>query len=236
LDGGRDVFNAGNLAPQAGHYTMIIPGIDAAVNSPAGDGYATMTVDTGGLVTLKGLLADNTVIASKATLSKQGEWPVYVSLYNNTGLLIGWMQFVDDGTNDISGTMRWLKPNIPTSKLYKSGFEVDSDAIGSHYAVPTGNASVLQITDGLVLFTGGNLPDSSNNVSFGPSSQFVNHGTNTLKMTFKAATGVFSGTFKETGTATTFILKGAVLQRQNNGSGYAPGATQSGHVLFEAAP
>ena len=236
LDGGRNVFNAGNQAPQAGHYTLIIPGTDAAINSPAGDGYGTMTVNSAGLVTLKGLLADNSVITSKANLSKQGEWPVYVSLYNNTGLLIGWMKFVDDGTNDISGTMRWLKPNIPTSKLYQPGFEVDSDAVGSHYAAPAGSASMLQITDGVVLLTGGNLPDSSNNVTFGPSSQFVNHGTNTLKLTFKAATGAFSGTFKETGTPTTFVLKGAVLQRQNTGSGFAPGTNQSGHLLFEAAP
>jgi hypothetical protein len=236
LEGGRDVFNAGHPAPQAGKYTLIIPGIEGAVNSPAGDGYGTVVVDADGDVHLKGRLADGTVLAQNSALSKNGEWPVYLSLYQNQGLLIGWLQFADDGTNDIIGTLRWMKPSQPASKLYKAGFNVNSDATGSHYVAPVGTAKMLDITDGLVVLGGGNLPDSSNPVTFGASSKLVNNGTNTLKLTFAPATGLFSGTFKEAGTARTYAIKGAVLQRQNYGSGYAPGTNQSGRVVFEAAP
>lgn len=67
-------------------------------------------------------------------------------------------------------------------------------------------------------------------------AKLVNNGPNLLKLTFTRTTGLFSGTFKEAGTTTTFVIKGAVLQRQNNGSGYAPGTDQSGRVVFQAVP
>ena len=236
LEGGRDVFNTANPAPQAGRYTVIFPGLDGATASPAGHGYGTVIVDASGVVRLKGRLADGTAVAQTAALSKNGEWPVCLSLYTGKGLLIGWLQFADDGTNDISGTLRWMKPSLPTSKFYKSGFSVNSDAVGSHYVAPVSPAKMLQITDGLVLLGDGNLPDSSNPVTFGPSSKLVNNGPNTLKLTFAPSTGLFTGSFKEAGTTRVFPIKGAVLQRQNYGLGYALGTNQSGRVIFQAAP
>jgi uncharacterized repeat protein (TIGR01451 family) len=236
LGGGRDVFTIASPAPQAGRYTLILPGMEGATTSPAGHGFGTVVVDADGDVHLKGRLADGTVLAQNTALSKNGEWPVGISLYGGGGLLIGWLQFGDDGTNDLSGTLRWMKPVRPTSRLYKAGFNVSSDVMGSHYVVPIGTAKMLNITDGVVILNGGNLPDSSNPVTFGASSQLVNNGTNTLKLTFAPASGRFSGSFKEAGTTRIFAIKGAVLQRQNNGSGYAPGTNQSGGVIFQAAP
>ena len=236
LEGGRNVFSAANAAPQAGKYTLIIQGIVDASDSPAGNSYATAVVGVNGIVHLQAQLADNTVGLQTVGISKNGEWPVCLALYGGKGILIGWLQFVDDGSNDLSGTLRWIKPAIPTSKLYKPGFAVNTDVIGSHYRAPIGTSSVLQITDGMFSFTGGNLPDSANPVTFGPSSKLVNHGPNTLTVTFTTASGLFKGTFKEAGTASLFPIKGAVLQRQNNGSGYAPGASQSGRANFEATP
>ena len=236
LIGGRAVFSASNPAPQAGSYTLIIPGITGATDSPEGNGYGTATVDANGMVHFKGKLADGTVLMQTAALSKNGYWPVCLSLYQGKGLLIGWLQVADDGTNDLAGTLRWMKPSQPTSKLYKAGFNVNSEVIGSHYVAPLGTAKMLNITDGIVVLSGGNLPYSINPVTFGPSSKLVNDGPNALKLTFTPATGLFSGTFKRAGTTKTYAIKGAVLQRQNNGSGYAPGADQSGRVVFQTGP
>ncbi len=233
LEGGRDVFTTVNPTPQAGRYTMLLPGVDET-SSPAGDGYGTVVVDADGDVHLRGRLADGSVLTQNAALSKNGEWPVCISLYRGGGLLIGWLQFANDGTNDLAGTVRWIKPSQPTSPLYKPGFNVNSDVIGSRYVAPVGTNKMLNITDGVVVLGGGNLPDSTNPVTFGPSSRLVNNGTNVLRLVFAPATGLFSGSFRETGTARTYAIKGAVLQRQNYGAGYAPGTNQSGRVVFAA--
>jgi hypothetical protein len=236
LLGDRDIFNAGNPAPQAGRYTLIIPGTPGATDSPAGDGYATAVIDASGVVRLKGKLADGTPLVQNVAISKNGTVPLYGSLYNGRGVLLGWVQFADDGANDVSGTLRWIKPSLPSSKLYPAGFGVSSIAIGSRYTAPTGIDSVLQITDGVIILGGGDLPDSINPVTFGPNSKLVNNGPNALKLTFVPASGRFNGTFQETGTTMVFAIRGVVLQRQNIGSGYAPGTDQSGRVVFQAAP
>jgi hypothetical protein len=237
LEGGRDVYRLSNPAPQAGHrYTLVIPGMDEAANSPVGNGYGSVTVGANGVVHFAGRLADNTVVAQTVALSKNSQWAMFVPLYQGKGMLIGWLRFADDGTNDLSGSLRWMKPNLPASKLYKPGFSVNSEAVGSQYVAPLGTASMLQISNGVVLLSGGDLPDSSNLVTFGLSSKLVNNGPNLLKLTFARTSGFFSGTFKQAGTTQYFLIKGAVLQRQNNGSGYAPGSDQSGRVDFRAAP
>jgi len=237
LEGGRDVYRLSNPAPQAGHrYTLVIPGLDEATTSPVGNGYGSVTVGANGVVHFAGRLADGSAVAQTVALSKNSQWPAFVSLYQGKGMLIGWLQFVDDGTNDLSGSLRWMKPNLPASKLYKPGFSVNSEAVGSQYVAPLGTASMLQISNGVVMLSGGDLPDSSNLVTFGPSSKLVNNGPNVLKLTFTRTSGFFSGTFKQAGATQSFLIKGAVLQRQNNGSGYAPGSDQSGRVDFRAAP
>jgi hypothetical protein len=240
LFGERAVSRASSPVPQAGRYTLIIPGATGATESPAGDGYATAVVDANGTVHLKGRLADGSLLMQNTAISRNGNWPLYASLYNGRGVLLGWLHFGDDfgggGANDIRGTLRWIKPARPASRLYPAGFEVNSGVIGSRYTAPTGTDSVLQITDGAVILGGGNLPDSSNPVTFGPNSRLVNNGPNALKLTFVPASGLFSGTFKEAGTTAVFSIKGVVLQKQNIGSGYAPGGGESGRVLFQAAP
>jgi hypothetical protein len=172
----------------------------------------------------------------KTPISKNGDWPLYVSLDNGGGALVGWMHFGDNGAADLSGRLRWIKPSRPASRFYPAGFAADSDAIGSRYVAPTGGDNVLQITDGLVLLDGGSLPDSSNPVTFGPNSRLVNNGPNKLKLVFVPSNGRFSGTFKEAGSNTVFPIDGVVLQRQNFGAGFAPGRNESGRVIFRAAP
>jgi hypothetical protein len=237
LLGDRDLFNARRPAPgQAGSYTMIISGTPDATNSPAGDGYGSVVVGNYGIAHLHGRAGDGSVLMQEVSISKNGDWPLYVSLYNGRGVMLGWVRFADDGTNDLSGTVRWIKPAIASSKLYPDGFAVIDEVIGSRYTPPTGNGSVLPLTDGFVMLMGGDLPDSANPVTLGPRSKLVNNGPNTLNVRFTPSSGLFSGTFKEAGTTKVFPIKGVVLQRQNIATGYATGARQSGRVLLQAVP
>jgi hypothetical protein len=70
----------------------------------------------------------------------------------------------------------------------------------------------------------------------GPNSNLVNIGPNSLRLVFVPRTGRFSGSFMEAGTTRVFPINGVFLQRQNFGSGHAPGPNQSGRVIFLPAP
>jgi hypothetical protein len=236
LYGFRAVFDSANPAPQAGKYTFVLPGTRGATDSPAGDGYATASIDADGVVRLKGDLADGAHLSQRATLSRNGDWPFYESLYSGQGVVLGWLRFVDDGTNDVSGRVHWIRPPISNSLRYPAGFAVNSDVIGSRFTSPVGNQSILEFTDGLLILNGGNLPDSSNPVTFGPNGKLVNNGPNKLNLIFNRSSGEFQGAFKEAGSTQIFPLEGAVLQRQNIGSGHSIGTNQSGWILLRAVP
>jgi len=239
LMGDRAVFVAGTRpAPQAGRYTLIIPGTPGATDSPEGDGYGTVVVSTGGKVSLVGRLADGTKVTQTTSLSKNGDWPLYASLYSGRGSLLGWLLFADRTGDDISGKASWIRPAISTSAFYPAGFEVDSDALGSSYVKPAGTtARILEITHGVFTLSGGNRSsDSANEVMLGLGSKVTNLGTNKLTLSFTLSSGLFKGTFTEVGTTRKITFNGAVLQKMNDGSGYFLDTTESGRVLFEAAP
>src|SRR5262249_10833422 len=69
----------------AHHYTWLVPGSAEAPVEPAGDGTGSFAVNTGGRVTFTGVLADGSAIAQSVPVSKNGAWPLYVSLYGGRG-------------------------------------------------------------------------------------------------------------------------------------------------------
>ena len=239
LTGYRAVFNARtNPAPQIGRYTMIIPGTPGANDLPEGDGYGTLTINGNGLVVFAGTLADGAKVAQSVSISKLGQWPLYVSLYSGGGTVLGWLQFADNTGSDVSGQLNWMRPPIKTSKLYPDGFGMASPAVGSLYVAPVGKETrVLGITNGMDTLSGGNLSENSTNaVTLDLSSKVVNAGSNKLTLTFALPSGRFTGTLVEAGTTRPIPYSGVVLQKANYGSGYFLGTNQSGSVLFSAAP
>jgi len=64
LTADKALFNAvTNPSPQAGRYTMHIPGNPDSAASPGGGGFGTVTVDANGKISLKGTLGDGTKIS-----------------------------------------------------------------------------------------------------------------------------------------------------------------------------
>lgn len=238
LTGDRAIFNTRtNPAPQAGRYTLVIPGTTGSINSPEGDGYGAVTVDGNGMVSFAGTLADGTKVTQKGCISKNGEWPLYVSLYSGRGSLLGWLLFTNRAGDDVSGRLSWISPTNSNGKFYPAGFGVDSDALGSRYVAPVGPAKVLEITDGAIILSGGNRSRSStNDVTLGAKSKITNVGTNTLTLSFTLSSGLFKGSYVEDGTTRKTAFSGAVLQKANHGSGYFLGTNQSGRVVFRTAP
>ena len=239
LTGDRATYNPKhNPAPQAGKYTLIIPGTPGATDSPQGDGFGTANIDANGTVQFVGTLADGAKVTQKVSISKDGHWPVYASLHTGRGSLLGWLVFADRSDDDVSGRLSWIRPAIPAGKLFPAGFAVDSDTIGSRYVAPVGKTNlVLQITNGIVIMNGGDMPAvSTNGITLGLGSKVVSTGTNKLTMTFTLSSGLFKGTLVESGLTGKQSFSGVVFQKANYGSGFCLGTNQSAQVVLQAAP
>jgi hypothetical protein len=83
------------------------------------DGLFTINI-RGDSVNFAGYLADWTSFSQSAPISKDGNIPVYVSLYGGLGLFEGWVNVAGDVVN---GTATWIRPaGIASLVPYPQGF------------------------------------------------------------------------------------------------------------------
>src|SRR5665213_3260825 len=111
-------------------FTMAIPpGIGSPTNTPGGYGYASITNNKSGTVTIAGALADGTAFSDAEPLAGDGSVPLYATPYKNSGLLIGWINLSNCAP---AGTVTWIKPAANNPATYTEGFtntvEVTSSA------------------------------------------------------------------------------------------------------------
>ena len=233
---------------QAGAYTMILPAssLAAAQAAPLGDGFATASVTTTGVVSMAGKLADNTAWSQSTYLSKDGVWPLYALLYSSKGMAIGDMTFRNvTGVSDIDGTVDWFRPATVTTAVvpFKPGFHTQADAVGSHFVKPAANIRLMTTPN-----AGGNtqltLQDG------GLTSSLVDLGTLKTSHTFTvpyqssekpsltvvSTTGALSGSFIHPFTQLATPFYGALLQKQNMGMGYFMSGLLSGGFSVEPNP
>jgi cyclophilin family peptidyl-prolyl cis-trans isomerase len=230
----RAVFNAKtNLAPQAGKYTMVVPIDTNSPSGPTGDGFGTVTVSTAGAVSFSGTLADGTKVTQKTGLSKDGHWPLFAALYKGKGSLLSWVTFTNETDSDFNGLFNWFK-QTQTAKYYPGGFTNEAVLVGSHFLPPTPTNLVLHITNGVVAFTNGNLiAGFTNLVVLDAKGKVMNEGTNKLSLSISKSSGTFSGSVTPPGGGKAVSFKGALLQKQNLGSGFFLGTnSESGRVLI----
>jgi hypothetical protein len=226
-----NIFNFANPAPQAGQYTIVLPGISDDSNAPDGSGYATVSVDRMGKIKLSGSLADGTKISQSSVVSRDGTWPFYVPLYAGGGSLLSWLNF--SGADGVAGEVTWIRPGLNAAKYYPGGFTIQLAATGSRYTRPTGNGTILNFDQAQLSLTGGDLSqDVSDQFQLTAGNRIVNLGPAKLILTFSAANGSFSGKLSDPSTATTASFRGVVLQDRNFGTGYFLGASHSGQVFL----
>ena len=249
LEGDRATAAATNVAAP-GAYTLVFPGetaddgLSAASSAPTGgppqgDSFGTATVDAKGVVMLKGDLAEKLSITQKVPLSKDGHWPLYVSLYSGQGMVLGWVHFADEESSDFGGLATWIKPASPKAKYHPSGFTHENSLVGSRYRAPTGAVDRIFPfdTNGVVVLTGGNLSQSfTNEVDWGLNNIVTNKGPLPLSLKFKLPSGLMSGSFTPTGATRAVPFNGVVLQKARTASGYFLGTNTSGRVLLRVEP
>jgi hypothetical protein len=172
----------------------------------------------------------------KVALSKQGEWPFYLSLYSGKASILSWITFTNQTMDSLNGIGSWIKTSAAVSSLYPGGFTNVPAIHGSTYSLLTGG-KVLNFSDGVVVMSGGDLTQSwTNSVTLGADNKLVNTSGNTLALKLATKTGLFKGRFVEPGTGRKVSFSGALQQKQDAGFGYILGTSQSGEVRFEAAP
>jgi uncharacterized repeat protein (TIGR03803 family) len=231
----RAVFNGRTTnAPQAGQYTIVVPGGNDSAALPGGDGYGTIRVDKTGLAHLTGALADGTKISQASTLSKNGQWPLYVPLYSGQGMFVSWLAISNAPAGAVSGTLHWIKPSLASAKFYAAGFTNEPAALGSLYVPPAGQSNVLAFDLGTLALTDGNLAQTTTNrIAIGAKNKVLNLSGPNLTLTFTPSSGLFRG--KVTAAPPkTMSFNGVVLQSQQVGRGYFLGTSQSGQVLIQS--
>jgi hypothetical protein len=231
----RSTFDStNNPAMLAGYYNVAFTGSsDPAM--PEGYGFGLVTVHPDGTIDLLGELSDRTEAVQLTKLSRTGVWPLYVSLYNGQGVVLGWITFASDGTSDLSGTTTWIKkPGVDV--YYADGFTNDFNATGSVYAAPEVNNRALNFTSGTVTLSGGDLLspittavtlNTDHTVTVDPLDP------NGLNLSIDAGNGTFTGSFIHPvlGMPTTF--DGVLLQTGNNAAGYFTTPDKSGAVILQ---
>ncbi len=226
----RVVFNSKlNPAPQAGKYTVIIP---AETNSPAGDGYGTVTITSAGGITFAGVLADGTKATQKTFLSEDGHWPLYVPLNKTNGSLVSWVNFSDEEMTDFSGLFNWFN-QAHVAKYYSAGFTNEATILGSRFTKPNATNQALYLTNATVTFAGGNLAAGfTNDVILDPKGKVTNQDANALSLSINSGNGLISGSAKPPVGGNPISFKGAILQKGTNAAGFFLGTNASGRVYL----
>jgi hypothetical protein len=235
LAGDRAIYDGKTkLAPQAGSYTLILPGAHGSTNEPAGDSYGALTVAENGAISFTGTLADGTKVTPSAPVSKYGQWPLYASLYGGQGVLWGWLSFTNASV--LGGPIAWTKLPLKT-QYYPAGFSLTAQALGTRYFPPATETNVLGLTTStnltLTLEGGGLAKGITNLITLAVNSHVTPLSGPKLSLTLTPSTGGFAGSVVNPATSKPVSFGGVLLQGRKFGSGFFLGADGSGEVRLE---
>jgi hypothetical protein len=236
LQADRATYGATNPFPKQGRYTVLLGGASDGSASPGGDGYGTFNIMSSGLVSFVGVLPDNTSIAPSAvSISKHGQWPLYIALCGKLGALFGWIDFTN---GNFAGDATWLRVGADGT-LYKSGFTNSLSISSSPFVPGTTRVPVLDVTNLTVTLSGGGLPEAfSNNVTLYNSGKLTANGPGMpdLTLSVSPATGKVSGSFVDPVTGRAAVIKGVVLQQQTDAGGFFITTNATGTFVLTPQP
>lgn len=237
LSGKRSSYNRNNAVPSGGNFTFVLSGSGdpANTNFPTGNGFGTIAIGSSGWVDLSGSLADKSAFSQGTLLCDDGTFPVFDSLYDDKGMIQGWVGLTNSPTSDLSGDIIWVKPEFAQHSFYPAGFTNELAVAGSRYVRVN---PLLDFTNGEVIFQGGKLSSPfTNAILLSAKSTVVNVSDNKLALKIKVNSGRFNGSVKEPSTGDRISFMGVILQKEGGGFGYFPDAPLSGEVLLgPAAP
>ncbi len=209
---------AGLPSPQ---YTMLLPPpAGAGANSPPGDGYA-LAASHAGMVTLSGALADGTPFNQTVPVSATGGVPIYASLYNNTGLLFGWINLTNGQAAPPTNLLTWSTPSAANA-LYPGGFTNSLPVQTAPWVAPPANTPAIPFPGGLLIVSNSGL-DLTFDVAVSNNNALARLGgvpLNSLTGSINPKTGLLSVTFSNGNGKAATAGAGAVLQSSNSAAGF----------------
>ena len=232
--------NTNKAVNYEGQYTLAMAGSEDAVTSPGGFGCATVSLNSAGLITMKGNLGDGTAMSQAVSVSKDGRWPFYAAYpaapAGNGGAVLGWLTFSNQPASALGGTLYWFRPAGVTPAVYQGGFtNLALPVIGSPYH--STEKPPLALTTAQVTLDGGNLPFTlTNQITLESSGTIIVSPPNTdkLALTINKTTGAISGSFlNPANPKQTIKINGILFQNQTNAAGYFLGTNQGGAFLLE---
>jgi hypothetical protein len=231
LAGQRPVIDETHSVP-TGSYALLFP-IEAAELAGPNDGWAVLTISDKGTVTIAGKLIDGTTLSAATNISKDGEIPVFAKPVKG-GAVFGLLQFIADAP---SGVLHWIRPG---SLAYPTGIDRDFNVAGAVFVPPPSGTRVL---DGLaatngsaqVTVSGGVIPAKPITISAANKVTVTTPGPDKLAVTILPATGWFSGTFVQPGSAAPRSFSGIFIQALDLGIGFYTTPTATGYITIEPA-
>ncbi len=215
----RALYSAGPPLVRSGAYTIVIqpptPVVgDVASTVPAAPGFLLAKISANGSVTFKGVLCDGKPITSGGALVTGDTVPFYASLNAGRGAVFGTATLHDEtAPDDITGTLRWLKPIAAGEKLFIAGFDRECELTGSRFIKPDVGQRIIDFTSGNFALTAGNLAAAASvSVSLNSLNRFI--APPTLKATIATASGLLSGSYRPVTGKAPGPFRGVILQKQ----------------------
>jgi hypothetical protein len=225
-----------SISPFAGLYTMIIPGTNTAGTNatgvPKGDGYGTVSIASNGSVVFSGLLSDNTALTMSTGVSEYGQWPLYASLASGQGTLWGLMTFTNNSEFYLQSNPGVVSEPAKAVAFYPKGFTNYVYYNWSTYQAPAVGERVMALTNGIIVFSGGNLTKPlTNSITLSIDNVITFDSTNSVSLNL--TNGTFQGSFWHPVINQSVTFKGALIQEQATGHGFFSGTNAIGNVLIQ---
>lgn len=235
LSADRMVYDGkASVCPDAGQYTLLIPGNFASATEPGGSSFATITIDAKGRLQSIASLADGTKFSQASSVAKGGQWPLYAPLYQGQGSIYGWMLFNKSPEEQLGGDILWIRPAISFSPYYPDGFAIQISSWGSRYQKPLKGEKVLNFVEAAAEFNGGNLFESfTNHVSLDSNNQVYNFSPNKLSLKFSLSNGTFSGKVQDPASGFYLPFRGVALQNYGVAAGFFSDSSETGEIWLE---
>ncbi|MBA4146495.1 MAG: hypothetical protein H0X66_00145 [Verrucomicrobia bacterium] len=228
MEGNCLLFSAKNNNPATeliGTYTMILPGAEESSQGPTGYGYGLLTVNSNGILKVRGHLADGIKFKQAVGLTEDGTWAFYAPAYQDIealgkpfrGSLFGWLSI---SSNTPVGTVHSIHTGVGVAQ-YAAGYTNGVTLAGSQWSVRKPSLAETNLT---ISFAQGIFGSSSlvKNGAMNDKGALVidkiHNDTDRVAASVAGKTGLFKASFLRDGLAIRAL--GAALQDQNMAFGF----------------